>query len=52
MALVERLKIRLFQPTLPARGATFSSADHMALDKFQPTLPARGATRVYLSRTA
>ena len=25
MALVERLKIRLFQPTLPARGATWDS---------------------------
>ena len=35
----------LFQPTLPARGATFSEEEAAAYIIFQPTLPARGATR-------
>ena len=35
----------LFQPTLPARGATRpGTADDRPLTLFQPTLPARGAT--------
>ena len=34
----------VFQPTLPARGATGSSVVHCAFRVFQPTLPARGAT--------
>ena len=34
-----------FQPTLPARGATDTAADHQRCKAaFQPTLPARGAT--------
>ena len=44
MALVERLKIRIFQPTLPARGATKLYPCKFAHWLFQPTLPARGAT--------
>ena len=44
MALVERLKIRLFQPTLPARGATRTKKSYKNGIEFQPTLPARGAT--------
>ena len=36
-----------FQPTLPARGATFAlMVCNTGLSKFQPTLPARGATPV------
>ena len=36
---------RLFQPTLPARGATaFSARCTARRRRFQPTLPARGAT--------
>ena len=33
-----------FQPTLPARGATFAPSDTVTATVFQPTLPARGAT--------
>ena len=33
-----------FQPSLPARGATASSAMEGATPLFQPSLPARGAT--------
>ena len=37
---------RVFQPTLPARGATLTSDNIIhSLCVFQPTLPARGATR-------
>ena len=35
---------RIFQPTLPARGATFCPKFLYASFVFQPTLPARGAT--------
>ena len=36
---------KTFQPTLPARGATFPPLDEVkGLLVFQPTLPARGAT--------
>ena len=34
----------LFQPTLPARGATFAASVARTTGVFQPTLPARGAT--------
>ena len=34
----------LFQPTLPARGATNPVDSHKSFYGFQPTLPARGAT--------
>ena len=34
----------VFQPTLPARGATRRPYDPTKRGKFQPTLPARGAT--------
>ena len=35
-----------FQPTLPARGATYTSASSSLPSRlFQPTLPARGATK-------
>ena len=38
----------VFQPTLPARGATTpSSCPSLATGRFQPTLPARGATVDY-----
>ena len=33
-----------FQPTLPARGATFYNVCYSSIAVFQPTLPARGAT--------
>ena len=33
-----------FQPTLPARGATYVDLTSDAIIGFQPTLPARGAT--------
>ena len=33
-----------FQPTLPARGATWSAFSDWKPKAFQPTLPARGAT--------
>ncbi len=36
---------RIFQSTLPARGATKRSAPSTSTQKFQSTLPARGATR-------
>ena len=37
---------QLFQPTLPARGATSTNCTNCTLTTaFQPTLPARGATR-------
>ena len=39
----------VFQPTLPARGATEEAKKNGSNGKFQPTLPARGAT---LSSTA
>ena len=35
----------VFQPTLPARGATQRPAEPASGQQFQPTLPARGATR-------
>ena len=35
---------QIFQPTLPARGATISGPTRRADSRFQPTLPARGAT--------
>ena len=35
---------RTFQPTLPARGATFTLSIFRSMLAFQPTLPARGAT--------
>ena len=35
----------LFQPTLPARGATGVVANGGGVWRFQPTLPARGATQ-------
>ena len=39
------VKMVSFQPTLPARGATFNGGGSMgAVAVFQPTLPARGAT--------
>ena len=42
----------LFQPTLPARGATvLDNADGIGYELFQPTLPARGATRATERRT-
>ena len=34
----------LFQPTLPARGATLNADNVLLEPQFQPTLPARGAT--------
>ena len=34
----------LFQPTLPARGATLKDDEDWHKEEFQPTLPARGAT--------
>ena len=37
--------LRQFQPTLPARGATFPVPLAPVIRVFQPTLPARGATR-------
>ena len=37
---------RVFQPTLPARGATLALISKKLLVQFQPTLPARGATVV------
>ena len=40
---------KTFQPTLPARGATYIRNDFTARDAFQPTLPARGATVVRLA---
>ena len=40
----------LFQPTLPARGATNIPPYEKRETPFQPTLPARGATRFRLSR--
>ena len=40
-----------FQPTLPARGATFALPVHLARRSFQPTLPARGATIACLTDT-
>ena len=36
---------RSFQPTLPARGATFFCSLFREVQGFQPTLPARGATQ-------
>ena len=42
-------KINLFQPTLPARGATRFSKSSQSDLAFQPTLPARGAT-IYILR--
>ena len=39
----------LFQPTLPARGATRMRACRSSSWTFQPTLPARGATYVLTS---
>ena len=33
-----------FQPTLPARGATFAAPKTATAEQFQPTLPARGTT--------
>ena len=39
--------MRLFQPTLPARGATRITGDGFWRSEFQPTLPARGATPEY-----
>ena len=36
---------RTFQPTLPARGATYGANRETERSLFQPTLPARGATR-------
>ncbi len=38
-----------FQPTLPMRGATYSTPTNLRSRKFQPTLPMRGATLVALS---
>ena len=39
------LHLRRFQPTLPARGATWAEFAHRDDEEvFQPTLPARGAT--------
>ena len=41
---------KIFQPTLPARGATSSPTLQRCLQRlFQPTLPARGATCSYHS---
>ena len=37
-------RLNLFQPTLPARGATSEVVNTPVPDEFQPTLPARGAT--------
>ena len=37
-------KVHLFQPTLPARGATALNRFYSVHQRFQPTLPARGAT--------
>ena len=37
-------KPHLFQPTLPARGATCQHIGQVSKSRFQPTLPARGAT--------
>ena len=47
---IEALRIlQLFQPTLPARGATNTLLrSNVTFSTFQPTLPARGATRVGL----
>ena len=35
---------KVFQPTLPVRGATFRRCNQQRGDGFQPTLPVRGAT--------
>ena len=40
----------IFQPTLPARGATTSQMTLRCPDAFQPTLPARGATLTHRLR--
>ena len=43
----------IFQPTLPARGATLTiSLLFCACTTFQPTLPARGATRMHRLQSA
>ena len=37
--------VRVFQPTLPVRGATYSTRSTLYVQlSFQPTLPVRGAT--------
>ena len=41
---VMALPVPIFQPTLPARGATYMCLYGRSLSAFQPTLPARGAT--------
>ena len=42
-----------FQPTLPARGATWGQTPEETVNTaFQPTLPARGATKAYNDATA
>ena len=38
---------KLFQPTLPARGATIAGGKTAEEAAFQPTLPARGATKTW-----
>ena len=39
-----------FQPTLPARGATYFCSKAVRTTSFQPTLPARGATTTGITR--
>ena len=45
-ALDKRIRVNLFQSTLPARGATPLVTDKTLALEFQSTLPARGATHV------
>ena len=44
-AIARRLCWAAFQPTLPARGATWIGRTRIFFLAFQPTLPARGATK-------
>ena len=50
MSTMKIIKRGIFQPTLPARGATGASSRPSTSSPFQPTLPARGATRFYYMR--
>ena len=43
-SIVHLVTAYVFQPTLPARGATLLSSSRVVSISFQPTLPARGAT--------
>ena len=47
---IANVSTRPFQPTLPMRGATFTSSSFVTSNLFQPTLPMRGATANLLGR--